>query len=55
MIYHHCIHNRFETAKDLLLMTHIPEKIVASDNNLQALYNRVIVQMGLAAFRNGNI
>lgn len=53
--YHHCLHNRYQTARDYLLMSHIPDQINSYEIGNQILYNRVVVQMGLAAFRLGLI
>jgi translation initiation factor 3 subunit C len=54
-IYHHAIHNRLSIARDYLLMSKISENINNREVQDQILYNRVLVQMGLASFRIGNI
>lgn len=53
--YNFSIHNRYQTARDYLLMSHISDQIASYEIFNQVLYNRVIVQMGLAAFRLGYI
>jgi len=52
-IYHHAIHNRFYTARDLMSTSQISEKINKQEEDIQIMYNRTIVQIGLSAFRIG--
>jgi len=54
-IYHYALQNKFHTARDMLLMSHLQESIHNADVGTQILYNRAIVQLGLAAFRSGLI
>lgn len=54
-IYHNGLHDRWFEARDLILMSHLQESIDNSDIPLQILYNRTMVQVGLCAFRVGNI
>ena len=54
-IYHHSLHDRWYEARDLMLMSHLQESIDNADIPLQILYNRTMVQVGLCAFRVGNI
>ncbi|MFS8160331.1 MAG: hypothetical protein ACMG6E_09025, partial [Candidatus Roizmanbacteria bacterium] len=53
--YHHALHNRFNQAKELLQKTHISEIVHLQDITTQILYNRAITQIGIAAFRLGNV
>lgn len=54
-IYHHALHDRWFDARDLMLMSHLQESIENADIPLQIFYNRTMVQVGLCAFRCGNI
>ena len=54
-IYHNALHDRWYEARDLMLMSHLQESIDHADIPLQILYNRTMVQVGLCAFRVGNI
>lgn len=54
-IYSHAMHSRFHQARDLLLMSHLQDTIAHADVTTQILYNRSVMQLGLAAFRNGYI
>jgi len=52
-IYHRALHNDFHTARDLLYMTNLTEKAPKFGLSMQVLFNRTVVQLGLAAFRLG--
>ena len=54
-IFHHSIHNRYQKARDLLLMSKVHNAISYLDQSTQVLYNRVLVELALSAFRNGLI
>lgn len=54
-VYYHALHDRYHQARDLLLMSHLQESISHVDISTQVLYNRALVQIGLAAFRLGMI
>lgn len=54
-VFNHAIHARYHQARDLLLMSHLQDTIQHADVATQIMYNRAVVQLGLAAFRRGFI
>lgn len=54
-IYHHSMHARYFKARDLFSKSHMQESIQQADVTTQILYNRALMQFGLAAFRTGDI
>ncbi|ORY35012.1 putative eukaryotic translation initiation factor subunit [Naematelia encephala] len=54
-IFSHASHGRYHQARDLLLMSHLQDTVQHADVITQILYNRAVMQLGLAAFRQGYI
>ncbi|XP_055344051.1 eukaryotic translation initiation factor 3 subunit C-like [Paramacrobiotus metropolitanus] len=54
-VYHLALHNRWYDARDLMLMSKAQETIQLADPPTQVLYNRAMVQLGISAFRQGNV
>eukprot|EP00825_Cyclidium_porcatum_P025202 TRINITY_DN2745_c0_g1_i10.p1 TRINITY_DN2745_c0_g1~~TRINITY_DN2745_c0_g1_i10.p1 ORF type:complete len:647 (-),score=200.19 TRINITY_DN2745_c0_g1_i10:112-2052(-) len=55
LVYHHSIHGRTTKARDILLMNDFPDIIKNQNTRIQVLYNRILIQMGLAYFKEGNL
>ena len=53
--YYYAATNQFFEARDILHLTHVQTTIHTSEPGVQVLFNRAIVQLGLAAFRAGLI
>ncbi|ODV95369.1 hypothetical protein PACTADRAFT_50103 [Pachysolen tannophilus NRRL Y-2460] len=54
-IYYYAFNDKFYRARDMFLMSHLQSTIHTSDPQLQVLFNRALVQLGLCAFRSGLI
>ncbi|KAI9296590.1 hypothetical protein K502DRAFT_364051 [Neoconidiobolus thromboides FSU 785] len=54
-IYNVAFHGHYYTARDMLLMSHLQESIHQADVPTMILYNRTMVQIGIAAFKQGLI
>lgn len=52
-VYYLALHNRFEEARDLLLMSHVQDTINDADISTRIHFNRTMAQLGLSAFRLG--
>jgi translation initiation factor 3 subunit C len=53
--YHLAQHDHFQAARDLLHLGNLQEQAQESSVDTQILYNRVVAQMGLCAFRLGKV
>lgn len=56
-VYIYALHDCWFEARDLMLMSGLPSTIIQhkQDIQLEVLYNRALVQLGLCAFRHGHI
>lgn len=54
-IYHLALHGHYNAGRDMLIQSHLPDLLYTLDIPGQILYNRTLVQLGLAAFRQGRI
>ncbi|SGZ53915.1 CIC11C00000000443 [Sungouiella intermedia] len=53
--YYYAVNNRYAEARELFLESQIYNQIALADSSVQVLYNRALVQLGLSAFRAGEI
>lgn len=54
-VYHYALNDEYYKARDMFLMSHLQSSIASAEPQLQVLFNRTLVQLGLCAFRNGLI
>ena len=53
--FHHALHDRFFASRDLIQVSHAGETALNLEILTQILFNRVLTQLGLCAFRMGRI
>ncbi|QFZ29179.1 putative eukaryotic translation initiation factor [Clavispora lusitaniae] len=53
--YYYSVNSRYSDARELFLSSQMYNHIATADSNIQVLYNRALVQLGLSAFRAGEI
>lgn len=54
-VYHYALNDAYYRARDMFLMSHLQSSIASAEPQLQVLFNRTLVQLGLCAFRQGLI
>lgn len=54
-VYYLALHNHYREAREYLLMGYIQDVIDKADILTRILYNRAVTQLGLAAFRRGEL
>lgn len=54
-VYYLAVNNQFTAAKELFLESKLYQNIPQADASIQILYNRALVQLGLGAFKQGEI
>jgi translation initiation factor 3 subunit C len=52
-VFHLALHDNYFQARDMVLMSHIHDVVGAASPQFQIIFNRVLAQLGLAAFRLG--
>lgn len=54
-VYYLAVNNHYATAKELFLESKLYQNVPQADASVQILYNRALVQLGLGAFKQGEI
>lgn len=52
-VYHLALHGQYILAREIFINSHVSEQLSYLDVSSQILYNRTVVQLGLAAFQRG--
>lgn len=52
-VYHLALHGQYCAARDVFVASHVSEHLGSLEVSTQILYNRTVVQLGLAAFQRG--
>lgn len=52
-VYHLALHGHYARARDVFLSSHVVDHLASLDVSTQILYNRTVVQLGIAAFQRG--
>lgn len=55
MVYHHAVNGQYAAAREVYLELKLHNGTATMDSLLQVLFNRALVQLGLAAFKCGEI
>lgn len=53
--YYLSVNNKYSEAREMFLASQIYNKIYQAESSVQVLYNRALVQMGLSAFKSGEV
>ena len=54
-VYHSALHEKYQEARDLLLMSHLADTIHQFDVPTQILYNRALVRIGISALHVNSV
>lgn len=54
-IYYYALNDQYYKSRDMMLLSHLQSTIHTAEPQLQIMFNRALVQLGLSAFRKGLI